>query len=114
MNHSDGGDVDDLSDDPSSPESASFDDGDLLSGDCHDEVTAQLAAAGLSFITKTIKISFNLNLNQTHSLIGPIGVAAAAAIATAKKRKRPHSFETNPSIRKRQQTRLLRSEPNNS
>jgi nuclear respiratory factor 1 len=84
MNHSDGGDVDDLSDDPSSPESASFDDGDLLSGDCHDEVTAQLAAAG------------------------PIGVAAAAAIATAKKRKRPHSFETNPSIRKRQQTRLLR------
>src|SRR2546422_700059 len=41
-------------------------------------------------------------------LIGPIGVAAAAAIQTAKKRKRPHSFETNPSIRKRQQTRLLR------
>lgn len=39
---------------------------------------------------------------------GPVGVAAAAAIATAKKRKRPHSFETNPSIRKRQQTRLLR------
>lgn len=39
---------------------------------------------------------------------GPIGVAAAAAIATAKKRKRPHSFETNPSIRKRQQTRLSR------
>ena len=42
-------------------------------------------------------------------MLGPIGVAAAAAIATAKKRKRPHSFETNPSIRKRQQTRLLRS-----
>ncbi|CAG2164825.1 unnamed protein product [Oppiella nova] len=84
MNHSDGGDVDDLSDDPSSPESASFDDGDILSGHVHDDITAQLAAAG------------------------PIGVAAAAAIATAKKRKRPHSFETNPSIRKRQQTRLLR------
>lgn len=83
MNHSDGGDVDDLSDDPSSPESASFDDGDLL-GDVHDDITAQLAAAG------------------------PIGVAAAAAIVSAKKRKRPHSFETNPSIRKRQQTRLLR------
>ena len=46
MNHSDGGDVDDLSDDPSSPESASFDDGDLLSGDVHDDITAQLAAAG--------------------------------------------------------------------
>lgn len=40
--------------------------------------------------------------------LGPVGVAAAAAILTAKKRKRPHSFETNPSIRKRQQTRLLR------
>lgn len=39
---------------------------------------------------------------------GPVGVAAAAAIATAKKRKRPHTFETNPSIRKRQQTRLIR------
>ncbi|XP_060537077.1 DNA-binding protein Ewg isoform X3 [Cylas formicarius] len=49
-----------------------------------DEVTAQLAAAG------------------------PVGVAAAAAIVSSKKRKRPHSFETNPSIRKRQQNRLLR------
>lgn len=35
-------------------------------------------------------------------------MAAAAAIASSKKRKRPHSFETNPSIRKRQQNRLLR------
>lgn len=35
-------------------------------------------------------------------------MAAAAAIVSAKKRKRPHSFETNPSIRKRQQNRLLR------
>ncbi|XP_015787876.1 DNA-binding protein P3A2 isoform X2 [Tetranychus urticae] len=79
MNHSDITDCDDLSDDDSN-----FDDNDLLSSSCQDEVTAQLAAAG------------------------PIGVAAAAAIVTAKKRKRPHSFETNPSIRKRQQTRLSR------
>lgn len=35
-------------------------------------------------------------------------MAAAAAVATGKKRKRPHIFESNPSIRKRQQTRLLR------
>ena len=35
-------------------------------------------------------------------------MAAAAALVSAKKRKRPHSFETNPSIRKRQQNRLLR------
>lgn len=41
-------------------------------------------------------------------IIGPIGVAAAAAIASSKKRKHPHHFETNPSKRKRQQTRLLR------
>nr|SVE73432.1 EOG090X02DX [Daphnia atkinsoni] len=49
-----------------------------------DDITAQLAAAG------------------------PVGMAAAAAINSSKKRKRPHSFETNPSIRRRQQTRLLR------
>ncbi|XP_070558094.1 DNA-binding protein P3A2-like isoform X2 [Ptychodera flava] len=73
---------DDISE-PSSPESTPFDDADLLNNQ-PDDVTMQLAAAG------------------------PIGVAAAAAIATGKKRKRPHSFETNPSIRKRQQTRLLR------
>lgn len=71
-------------DEPSSPESTTFDGTDLLNGSCSDDITAQLAAAG------------------------PVGVAAAAAIATGKKRKRPHSFETNPSIRKRQQTRLLR------
>lgn len=49
MNHSDGGggEIDDLSDDPSSPESDNFDDSDLLSSTAQDEVTAQLAAAGL-------------------------------------------------------------------
>ncbi|XP_074600350.1 DNA-binding protein P3A2-like isoform X1 [Brevipalpus obovatus] len=83
MNHTDIGDCDDLSDDGDSNDSQ-FDDTDLIASACQDEITAQLAAAG------------------------PIGVAAAAAIATAKKRKRPHSFETNPSIRKRQQTRLSR------
>lgn len=35
-------------------------------------------------------------------------MAAAAAIASFKKKRKPHSFETNPAIRKRQQTRLLR------
>ncbi|KDR22791.1 DNA-binding protein P3A2 [Zootermopsis nevadensis] len=76
---------------PSSPGSAQFDDGgDLMAAAMGDEVTAQLAAAGWQ---------------KEH---GPVGVAAAAAIVSAKKRKRPHSFETNPSIRKRQQNRLLR------
>lgn len=70
-------------DDPSSGSEA-YEDGDLLSAAMGNDVTAQLAAAG------------------------PVGVAAAAAIVSAKKRKRPHSFETNPSIRKRQQNRLLR------
>ncbi|XP_076310834.1 DNA-binding protein P3A2-like isoform X5 [Tachypleus tridentatus] len=69
----------------SSPESHSFDDSDLLSSSTvGDDVTAQLAAAG------------------------PVGVAAAAAIASGKKRHRSHSFEMNPSLRKRQQTRLIR------
>ena len=39
---------------------------------------------------------------------GPVGVAAAAAIASSKRKRKTHTFETNPSIRKRQQTRLLR------
>lgn len=56
----------------------------LLNDAMDNEVTAQLVAAGV------------------------VGVAAAAAIQSSKKRKRPHSFETNPSIRKRQQNRLLR------
>ena len=85
MSHSMSQSMSQMSDDePSSPESTTFDGSDLLNSTVSDEVTAQLAAAG------------------------PVGVAAAAAIATGKKRKRPHSFETNPSIRKRQQTRLLR------
>ncbi|KAH0568598.1 hypothetical protein KQX54_021275 [Cotesia glomerata] len=75
--------TDDDDDEPSSG-SETYEEGDLLSHALGDDVTAQLAAAG------------------------PIGVAAAAAIVSAKKRKRPHSFETNPSIRKRQQNRLLR------
>lgn len=45
MNHSDG-DPDDLSDDTSSHDSNDFDDTDLLSSSVHDDVTAQLAAAG--------------------------------------------------------------------
>lgn len=39
---------------------------------------------------------------------GPTGIAAAAAISSTKKRRRSHAFETNPTVRKRQQTRLLR------
>ncbi|OQR70463.1 DNA-binding protein P3A2-like [Tropilaelaps mercedesae] len=71
---------------PSTPESEQFDDSDLLTNSAvaNDEITQRLMAAGT------------------------IGLAAAAAIATGKKRKRPHSFETDPSIRRRQQTRLLR------
>ncbi|XP_038667715.1 nuclear respiratory factor 1 isoform X4 [Scyliorhinus canicula] len=71
-------------DSPSSPEETSYDDSDILNSTITDEVTAHLAAAG------------------------PVGMAAAAAVATGKKRKRPHAFESNPSVRKRQQTRLLR------
>ncbi|KAL0850764.1 hypothetical protein ABMA28_006702 [Loxostege sticticalis] len=69
----------------SSPAGSTYDDsGDIIKTAMSDEVTKQLAAAG------------------------PVGMAAAAAIASSKKRKRPHSFETNPSVRKRHQNRLLR------
>nr|XP_057933815.1 nuclear respiratory factor 1 [Doryrhamphus excisus] len=71
-------------DSTSSPDEDPYDDTDILNSAGNDEVTAHLAAAG------------------------PVGMAAAAAVATGKKRKRPHIFESNPSIRKRQQTRLLR------
>lgn len=84
--HMDTGSImsDGLSDEPSSPESEPFDETDLLNNTINDSVTSQLANAG------------------------PVGVAAAAAIVSGRKRKRAHSFETNPSIRRRQQTRLLR------
>lgn len=48
------------------------------------------------------------NLQDQLAASGPTGVAAAAAIATVRKRRKPHTFETNPSVRKRQQTRLIR------
>ncbi|KOB71594.1 putative DNA-binding protein Ewg, partial [Operophtera brumata] len=57
----------------SSPAASNYGDGDMMKNAMSDEVTKTLAAAG------------------------PIGMAAAAAIASSKKRKRPHSFETNPS-----------------
>lgn len=69
----------DLDSRASSPD-GDYHEGNLLSEAMENEVTAQLVAAGV------------------------VGVAAAAAIQSSKKRKRPHSFETNPSIRKRQQT----------
>lgn len=80
----DGGMSDTSSDFDSRPSSPDGEDGNLLNDAMENEVTAQLVAAGV------------------------VGVAAAAAITSSKKRKRPHSFETNPSIRKRQQNRLLR------
>ncbi|XP_039759251.1 DNA-binding protein Ewg isoform X1 [Pararge aegeria] len=71
----------------SSPAGSTYEEGaDSTKNAISDEVTKQLAAAGTR----------------------PVGMAAAAAIASSKKRKRPHSFETNPSVRKRHQNRLLR------
>ena len=73
-------------DSPSSPES-NFDSSEFLSNPLshQDEVTQRLAQAG------------------------PIGVAAAAAILSGnRKRKRQHIFETNPSFRKRQCSKLTK------
>lgn len=57
----------------------------LLHSAIEDEITNSLTAAG------TIP-----------------GLAAAAAVVTARRRQRPYKFETNPSSRKRQYTRLTR------
>ena len=74
-----------------------------------DDITAQLAAAGNSNCIHLFLLWVNIDCHIIFILItGPVGMAAAAAINSSKKRKRPHSFETNPSIRRRQQTRLLR------
>uniref|UniRef100_A0A1I8Q973 Nuclear respiratory factor 1 NLS/DNA-binding dimerisation domain-containing protein n=1 Tax=Stomoxys calcitrans TaxID=35570 RepID=A0A1I8Q973_STOCA len=75
---------DDDDDDLISSDGSIFDENELAQIAVQDDLANQLAAAG------------------------PVGVAAAAAIASSKKRKRQHSFETNPSVRKRQQNRLLR------
>lgn len=80
----DGGISDDTSSDFDSRASSPDGEINLLTEAMENEVTAQLVNAGV------------------------VGIAAAAAISSSKKRKRPHSFETNPSIRKRQQNRLLR------
>lgn len=65
-----------------------FDSTDLLNQNlleqAHDEVTQRLAKAG------------------------PIGVAAAAAILSSRKRKRALTFETNPSVRKRHCSKLTK------
>lgn len=70
---------------PSSPES-NFDSSEFLNTSVlqQDEVTQRLAQSG------------------------PIGVAAAAAIMTSRKRKRSHTFESNPALRKRHCSKLVR------
>lgn len=70
---------------PSSVES-NFDSSELLNTDelQHDEMTTRLSQAG------------------------PIGIAAAAAIMTGRKRKRQHIFESNPALRKRHCSKLVR------
>lgn len=80
----DEGGLSDTSSDFDSRPSSPGGEGDLMHEAMENEVTAQLVNAGV------------------------VGIAAAAAIQSSKKKKRPHSFETNPSIRKRQQNRLLR------
>ncbi|XP_065067374.1 DNA-binding protein P3A2-like isoform X2 [Rhopilema esculentum] len=126
---------DDVSDDPSSPESTTFDDSDLLSG-VHRSLMICLKSKLHAELDKPRTIFLDNGYSDvissytgerkdrkffgcqkggvpddvtTHlANAGPIGVAAAAAIVTGKKRKRPHSFELTPSVRKRQATRLLR------
>ena len=70
---------------PSSTES-NFDSSELLNADelQYDEMTTRLSRAG------------------------PIGIAAAAAIMTGRKRKRQHIFESNPALRKRHCSKLVR------
>ena len=71
---------------PSSDVDSTFDSSELLNADelQHDEMTTRLSRAG------------------------PIGLATAAAIMTGRKRKRQHIFESNPALRKRHCSKLIR------
>ena len=73
---------------PGSPSSvdSNFDSSELLNAEelQHDEMTSRLSRAG------------------------PIGLATAAAIMTGRKRKRQHIFESNPALRKRHCSKLVR------
>lgn len=72
-------------DDDSFGEDEGFSTSDLLQASIQDEITTSLTSAG------TIP-----------------GLAAAAAVVTSRRHQRPYKFETNPSNRKRQHTRLIR------
>lgn len=84
-----GGNISGVLNDPGSPSSdvdSTFDSSELLNTDelQHDEMTTRLSRAG------------------------PIGLATAAAIMTGRKRKRQHIFESNPALRKRHCSKLVR------
>lgn len=88
---------------PSSPDGEG--DGNLLTDAMeNDEICSQLVAAGV------VGVAAAGNQIQTYFMFLKANhlIFDTAAITSSKKRKRPHSFETNPSIRKRQQNRLLR------
>lgn len=101
-----GVDVDDLTDDTDSDDDDDYD-LDEENGDT-EQNGDRLRAAGEQNQLASGGSNNHMDIQEQLAAAGPAGVAAAAAIATARKRKRPHSFETNPSVRKRQQTRLIR------
>ncbi|KAG7454397.1 hypothetical protein MATL_G00259300 [Megalops atlanticus] len=108
-------------DSPSSPDDDGYDDSDILNSAGTDEVTAHLAAAGeptarsvavasCGRTTMTVFLRHYISAKSSPCLLilraGRHG--SGGRRGDGKKRKRSHIFESNPSIRKRQQTRLLR------
>ncbi|XP_072938938.1 DNA-binding protein Ewg isoform X14 [Epargyreus clarus] len=79
-----------------------------LSGASEDEDECASSPAGSAYEDADAGKALSDEVTKQLAAAGPVGMAAAAAIASSKKRKRPHSFETNPSVRKRHQNRLLR------
>ena len=102
---------------PSSPES-NFDTADLLNTTLaqEDEVTTKLASSGPAGKCE----AFNCCLLATVLMILALhcqlllvcclcsGMAAAAAILSGSRKRKRHSFESNPALRKRQCSKLLR------
>ncbi|GBP51770.1 DNA-binding protein Ewg [Eumeta japonica] len=81
-----------------------------LSGASDDDDECASSAGGSAYEDSAdlVKVAMSDEVTKQLAAAGPVGMAAAAAIASSKKRKRPHCFETNPSVRKRHQNRLLR------
>ncbi|XP_071057171.1 DNA-binding protein Ewg-like isoform X2 [Onthophagus taurus] len=78
------------------------------SSDSDDEETTSSSQTSFDEEDDSITSVIGHEVTTELAVSGPVGVAAATAIASVKSYKKPHLFETNPIVRRRQRTRLFR------